>query len=58
MTTSTIEQLSASYINAVKNWKSSQLSFYKEEYEQAAGTLINSYGVSPESLNKLFNELN
>jgi 1,2-phenylacetyl-CoA epoxidase catalytic subunit len=52
-TTGQIECLTVAYINAVRNWHSSQLQMFKDDMESTAALLINKYGVSPEGLDEI-----
>ena len=52
-----IECLTAAYITAVRNWHTSQLQMFKDDYENTAAILINHYHVSPSGLQETFDRI-
>jgi|TARA_Y100000592_G_scaffold49903_1_gene79044 hypothetical protein len=55
--TGQIECMTAAYIGAVRDWHSSQLMMFKEDYERAAYVLITKYGVQPSTLQEIYDRI-
>ena len=49
--------MTAAYIGAVRDWHSSQLMMFKEDYERAAYVLITKYGVQPSTLQEIYDRI-